>query len=51
MMGFSPREVDKMTLWEYRAICDAYVAKNNPEAAETPTPPSDAEFLSICGNE
>jgi hypothetical protein len=42
-MGFTPREVDEMTLWELSACIDGY---NEANSADDPTPPhmSSEEF-------
>lgn len=41
-MGFSPRQVDEMTLWELHTCVEAWNAAHDPDAA--PPPMSDARF-------
>lgn len=32
-MGFSPREIGTMSLWQFMACADGYARANSPEAA------------------
>jgi hypothetical protein len=44
VLGFTPRQVDEMTLWEFAAICDGYAKANNPDYKDSM---SDSEFDEI----
>lgn len=41
-MGFTPRQVDEMTLWEFTACAEGYNAAHSP-TEQTRTPPSDED--------
>jgi hypothetical protein len=41
-MGFTPAQVDRMTLWEFAACADGYRKAHAPP--EMPDPPTPAEF-------
>ena len=34
-MGFSPQQIDRMSVWQYLAALDGYIAANNPDAANS----------------
>ena len=36
-MGFTPQQVGRMSVWQYLAALDGYVAANNPDAAKSLT--------------
>jgi hypothetical protein len=36
-MGFSPREVDAMSLWEFHAAADGYLRANGAAKAAAPS--------------
>lgn len=42
-MGFTPRQIGEMSLWEFTACTDGYARANGAE--ETMAPPTEAEFL------
>lgn len=42
-MGFTPREVDDMSLWEFVACCDGWRDAHST-GEEMPDPPSPDEF-------
>jgi hypothetical protein len=44
-MGMSPREVDKLSLWEFAACADGYSKANGAE--EVAEPPSYDEHLAM----
>lgn len=44
-MGLSPREVDRMMLWEFAACANGYAKANGAE--ETPDAPSFEEHLAM----
>lgn len=48
-MGFPPRDVDDMTLWEFACCADGYRQAHQTE--ETPPPPMDDESLAGLGIE
>lgn len=42
-MGFTPAEVDGMSLWEFRACFDGWMVAHGPKDP-SPSAPSDDEF-------
>lgn len=44
-MGFPPREVKLMTMWEYMACVRGW---NRAQGADTAPPISDAEYDALC---
>ena len=44
-MGYSPRDIDDMTLWEFGACLDGWRKANLPD--EGPEPPSQDEHLEM----
>ena len=45
MIGFTPAEVDAMTLWEFNACCEGYRRAHSPE--EPPAPPTPEEYAAM----
>lgn len=45
-MGFTPREIDTMTMWEFSACCEGYALSRGakPKAPEI----SEADFEALC---
>lgn len=35
-MGFTPRQVGEMSLWQFMACADGWARANSPEAAKVP---------------
>lgn len=48
-MGFSPREIDEMTLWEFESCAEGYKKAKSTE--EDAPPPMDDEDLAALGIE
>ena len=46
MLGFTPCEVDQMSLWEFEACMAGYAKANG--ADEKPGAPSDDEFMAAA---
>ena len=44
-MGFPPREVKQMTMWEYMACIKGW---NRSQGAETGAPMSDEDYEALC---
>jgi hypothetical protein len=44
-MGFSPRQVDEMSLWEFAACTDGFNRAHGGD--EKPEPPTEAEFYDM----
>lgn len=43
-MGFTPQEVERMSLWQYSAALSGY-ARSQPGASDKTEAPTDEEFL------
>lgn len=43
-MGYSPPEVDQMSLWQFMSAVDGYVKANNPESAKELTADEEADL-------
>lgn len=48
-MGFTPQQVDAMSLWQFTACADGYTATHGDGAK--PQPPTDAEFMAWAHGE
>lgn len=48
MIGWTPQQVDAMSLWEFTAAVSGWIKANAPE--EKPEAPSDAEFDAMVIN-
>jgi hypothetical protein len=48
-MGFSPREVDAMTQWEFTACMSAWNKANKPAEEEGAAPPMSDDRLAELG--
>ena len=46
-MGFSPREVRKMSLWQFMAALDGYIAANSPDADKRLTAQEEDELWTL----
>lgn len=34
-MGFTPQQIGRMSVWQYLAAVDGFIAANNPDAAKS----------------
>ena len=50
MIGYTPEEVNDMSLWEFKACCDGWNIANNPNSGK-PQAPSDKEFWDAVNGE
>lgn len=48
-MGFTPQQVDAMSLWQFTACADGYAAAHGTK--ESVQPPTDEEFLAWAHGE
>lgn len=44
MIGFTPRQVNAMSMWEWSAACEGYVAAHETDEDRRAAPMSDEEF-------